>query len=67
MRAFLLLVVFGIIAVPIALAGIGFPASASATASWFRPAPGPLIGFGLPLAGAAFAALYIVRRFRPKD
>lgn len=31
-----------------------------------QPAPGPLIGFGLPLAGAAVAALLIVRRFRHK-
>ena len=32
-----------------------------------QPAPGPLIGFGLPLAGAAVAALLIVRRFRHKE
>jgi hypothetical protein len=32
-----------------------------------QPAPGPLIGFGLPLAGAAVAALLIVRRLRPKE
>jgi hypothetical protein len=32
-----------------------------------RGAPGPLIGVGLPLAGAAFATLVIVRRFRRKE
>lgn len=32
-----------------------------------QPAPGPLIGFGLPLAGAALAALLAVRHFRHKD
>ena len=30
-------------------------------------APGPLIGVGLPLAGAALATLLIVRRFRRKE
>ncbi len=32
-----------------------------------QPAPGPLIGFGLPLAAAAVGALLAVRRFRQKD
>lgn len=32
-----------------------------------QPAPGPLIGFGLPLAGAALAALLVVRHYRQKD
>ena len=32
-----------------------------------QPAPGPLIGFGLPLAGAAVVALLLVRRFRHKE
>ncbi len=41
-----------------------FPASACRPP---QPAPGPLIGFGLPLAGAAVVALLLVRRFRPKE
>ena len=32
-----------------------------------RGAPGPLIGVGLPLVGAGFATLLIVRRFRRKE
>lgn len=32
-----------------------------------QPAPAPLIGVGLPVAGAAFAALVIIRHFRGKD
>lgn len=44
---------------------ICFPASACKAAP--QPAPGPLIGFGLPLAGAALAALLAVRHFRHKD
>lgn len=42
-----------------------FPASACQQAP--QPAPGPLIGFGVPLAGAALAALLVVRHFRQKD
>ena len=42
-----------------------FPASACKAAP--QPAPGPLIGFGLPLAGAAVVALLLVRRFRHKE
>jgi hypothetical protein len=43
-----------------------FPASACQAAAP-QPAPGPLIGFGLPIAGAALAALLAVRHFRQKD
>lgn len=32
-----------------------------------RGAPAPLIGVGLPIAGAAFAALVIIRHFRGKE
>jgi hypothetical protein len=40
-----------------------FPRGACASP---EPAPGPLIGVGLPLAGAVVAALLVVRHFRHK-
>jgi len=44
-----------------------FPTTACGGTPAPQPAPGPLIGFGLPLAGAALAALLAVRHFRQKD
>jgi hypothetical protein len=40
-----------------------FPRSSCAP----QGAPGPLIGVGLPIAGAAFATLLVVRHFRRKE
>jgi hypothetical protein len=47
---------------------IGNPASAHnvrvLSTNSIKPAPAPLIGVGLPMAGAALLALLLVRQFR---
>lgn len=69
MRSLFTCIMLGACAVALGLPMIIDPASAACfpRGSCPQPAPGPLIGFGLPLAGAAVVALLLVRRFRHKE
>lgn len=69
MRSLFTCIILGAGVVALGLPMIIDPASAACfpRGSCPQPAPGPLIGFGLPLAGAAVVALLLVRRFRHKE
>jgi hypothetical protein len=72
MRTLVSGIILGAVVLAIALLAWVDPASAfcfpaAACKAGPQPAPGPLIGFGLPLAGAAVVALMVVRHFRHKE
>jgi len=71
MRTFISGIILGAVVLAVALLAWVDPASAfcfpAPACQSPQPAPGPLIGFGLPLAGAAVVALLVVRHFRHKE
>lgn len=73
MRILISGIILGAVVLAVALLAWADPASAfcfpapACKGGGPQPAPGPLIGFGLPLAGAAVVALLVVRHFRHKE